>query len=59
MELPFRVLHGDARLPAAAHEHDAGLDLRSVAGVRARRPASGRWCRSGWRSRSRPGTPAW
>jgi dUTP pyrophosphatase len=31
MELPFRVLHPDARLPAAAHEHDAGLDLRSVA----------------------------
>jgi dUTP pyrophosphatase len=32
MELPFRPLHGDARLPEAAHEHDAGLDLRSVAG---------------------------
>ena len=31
MELPFRALHGDARLPEAAHEHDAGLDLRSVA----------------------------
>ena len=30
MELPFQVLHADARLPAAAHEHDAGLDLRSV-----------------------------
>lgn len=30
MELPFRVLHPDAQLPAAAHEHDAGLDLRSV-----------------------------
>src|SRR4029078_7783077 len=27
-----RPLHGDARLPEAAHEHDAGLDLRSVAG---------------------------
>jgi len=31
MELPFRALHGDARLPTSAHEHDAGLDLRSVA----------------------------
>jgi dUTP diphosphatase len=30
VELPFQVLHADARLPAAAHEHDAGLDLRSV-----------------------------
>jgi len=30
MELPFRPLHPDARLPEAAHEHDAGLDLRSV-----------------------------
>jgi dUTP pyrophosphatase len=30
MELPFRALHADARLPEAAHEHDAGLDLRSV-----------------------------
>jgi dUTP pyrophosphatase len=31
MELPFRALHDDACLPEAAHEHDAGLDLRSVA----------------------------
>jgi dUTP pyrophosphatase len=31
VEVPFQVLHADARLPAAAHEHDAGLDLRSVA----------------------------
>ena len=30
MQLPFRTLHPDARLPEAAHEHDAGLDLRSV-----------------------------
>ena len=30
MELPFRTLHPDARLPEAAHQHDAGLDLRSV-----------------------------
>jgi dUTP pyrophosphatase len=30
MELPFRSLHPDARLPTAAHDHDAGLDLRSV-----------------------------
>ena len=30
MELPFRSLHPDARLPTSAHEHDAGLDLRSV-----------------------------
>jgi dUTP pyrophosphatase len=30
MELPFRTLHPDARLPEAAHPHDAGLDLRSV-----------------------------
>jgi dUTP diphosphatase len=30
MELSFRSLHPDARLPEAAHEHDAGLDLRSV-----------------------------
>ena len=34
MDLPFQVLHADARLPAAAHEHDAGLDLRSVASSR-------------------------
>lgn len=31
MDVPFQVLHPDARLPAAAHEHDAGVDLRSVA----------------------------
>jgi dUTP pyrophosphatase len=30
VEVPFQVLHAAARLPAAAHEHDAGLDLRSV-----------------------------
>jgi dUTP pyrophosphatase len=30
VELPFQVLHAAAQLPAAAHEHDAGLDLRSV-----------------------------
>jgi dUTP pyrophosphatase len=30
MDVPFQVLHADARLPTAAHEHDAGLDLRSV-----------------------------
>jgi len=30
MELPFRTLHPDARLPEAAHQHDAGLDLRSI-----------------------------
>jgi dUTP pyrophosphatase len=33
MDLPFQVLHADARLPAAAHEHDAGLDLRSVEAI--------------------------
>jgi dUTP pyrophosphatase len=30
VELPFQVLHAEARVPSAAHEHDAGLDLRSV-----------------------------
>jgi dUTP pyrophosphatase len=30
IELPFAALHDAARLPTAAHEGDAGLDLRSV-----------------------------
>jgi dUTP pyrophosphatase len=30
VELPFQVLHAGAHVPSAAHEHDAGLDLRSV-----------------------------
>jgi len=30
MEVPFRRLRPAAQLPTAAHEHDAGLDLRSV-----------------------------
>ena len=30
MELPFRRLDAAAELPAAAHEGDAGLDLRSA-----------------------------
>ncbi len=30
MELPFLLGHAAARLPAAAHPGDAGLDLRSV-----------------------------
>ncbi len=33
MELPFRLLTADARLPEAAHDGDAGLDLRSVEAV--------------------------
>jgi dUTP pyrophosphatase len=30
IDLPFLVLHEEAAVPSAAHEGDAGLDLRSV-----------------------------
>ena len=33
IELPFQLLHRDACVPEVAHEHDAGLDLRSVEAV--------------------------
>lgn len=34
MNLSFRRLHPDARLPARAHDGDAGLDLHALAPVR-------------------------
>jgi dUTP pyrophosphatase len=33
VDLPFKSLHPDAKLPAAQHPGDAGLDLRSVVDV--------------------------
>jgi len=30
MELPVQKLHPDAKLPAFAHEHDAGMDLYAL-----------------------------
>jgi dUTP pyrophosphatase len=30
IELPFRILHPEGRVPEAAYDGDAGLDLRSV-----------------------------
>ncbi len=33
MDLPFERLHPDAELPTAAHQGDAGLDLRAIVDV--------------------------